>query len=78
MSTDARWIIGTILPTILAGFALLISFMSAQHAGINARLDALVPRLGGLEARTLSIEEHLRSTPSTISKPDVALAYRAR
>ncbi|MCY4585689.1 MAG: hypothetical protein OXB98_06575 [Bryobacterales bacterium] len=76
MSTDARWIIGTILPTILTGFALMISFMSAQHAGINARLDALESRLGALEDRTLSIEEHLRSTPSAITTPDSPPKHR--
>ena len=51
MSTDTKWIIGTIVPAILVVGGLL----SAQIAGVNARIDDLradlTARMDRLEAR---------------------------
>ena len=53
MSSDARWTVGTgvvLLATILAVFSVL-----------STRIDSLESRL---DARLLSIEEHLRASPA--------------
>ena len=42
MSTDTKWIIGTIVPAILVVAGLL----SAQIAGLNARIDDVNARIG--------------------------------
>ena len=76
MSTDTRWIIGTILTVA----ALLISLMLSQHASISDRLSGIESRMSSIEvrmnsmessfdARLLSIEEHLRAAPEPIEDP---------
>ncbi len=47
MSTDTKWIIGTIVPAILVVAGLL----SAQIAGLNARIDDVNARFGDVNAR---------------------------
>ena len=41
MSSDTKWIIGTIVPAILVVAGLL----SVQIAGVNARIDDMIGRL---------------------------------
>ncbi len=47
MSTDTKWLIGTIVPAILVVAGLL----SAQIAGLNARIDDVNARFGDVNAR---------------------------
>ena len=47
MSSDTKWIIGTIVPAILVVAGLL----SAQIAGVNARIDDVNARIGDVNAR---------------------------
>lgn len=47
MSSDTKWIIGTIVPAILVVAGLL----SAQIAGVNARIDDVNVRIGDVNAR---------------------------
>ena len=59
MSTDTKWIIGTIVPAILVVAGLL----SAQIAGVNDRIDDLradlTARMDGLDTRMDRLETRL-------------------
>ena len=67
MSTDAKWTLGTgvaLLAVVLAVFTLLIGrfdSMEARLVGIESRINVMENRL---DARLLSIEEHLRAAPA--------------
>lgn len=67
MSKDTRWIIGTVLLAILAGYGMMWTMLNNMEARLNARIDSvedsLSTRLDSIEARLLSIEEHLRVMP---------------
>ena len=65
MSNDTKWIIGTIVPAILVVAGLL----SAQIAGVNARIDDLLAdltaRMDRLEARLEARIDDLRAELTT-------------
>ena len=69
MSTDTKWIIGTIIPAILVVAGLL----SAQISGINARIDDMNGRLERLEADVRSMDGRLRAVEVAFGKVDQRL-----
>ena len=77
MSTDTKWIIGTIVPAILVAAGLL----SAQIAGVNNRIDDLradlTARMDRLEARLDArmdrLDERLRNVEIAIGQIDQRL-----
>ena len=52
ISSDTKWIIGTIVPAILVVAGLL----SMQIAGLNSRLDRLETDVRGLDSRVRAVE----------------------
>ena len=66
MSTDTKWIIGTIVPAILVVAGLL----SAQIAGVNDRIDDL---RADLTARMDRLDERLRNLEVAIGQIDQRL-----
>ena len=69
MSSDTKWIIGTIIPAILVVAGLL----SMQIAGINARIDDLSTRLERLETDVRSMDARLRAVEVAFAKVDQRL-----
>ena len=69
MSTDTKWIIGTIVPAILVVAGLL----SVQITGVNARIDDLNGRLERLEAGMRSMDARLRAVEVAFAKVDQRL-----
>ena len=69
MSTDTKWIIGTIIPAILVVAGLL----SVQITGVNARIDDLNGRLERLEADVRSMDARLRAVEVAFAKVDQRL-----
>ena len=74
MSSDAKWIIGTIGPTILAVGGLL----SVQLSGVNARIDDLNGRLERLETDVRNLDSRLRGVEVSFAKVDQRLATLER
>ncbi len=74
MSTDARWTVGTgvaLLAVVLAVFTLLsgrFDSMEARLGSVESRINVMENRL---DARLLSIEEHLRApaAPAPVEDP---------
>lgn len=69
MSSDTKWILGTIIPAILVVAGLL----SMQIAGINARIDDLSARLERLETDVRSMDARLRAVEVAFAKVDQRL-----
>lgn len=69
MSSDTKWIIGTIIPAILVVAGLL----SVQIAGINTRIDDLSARLERLETDVRSMDARLRAVEVAFAKVDQRL-----
>ena len=69
MSSDTKWIIGTIVPAILVVAGLL----SVQIAGVNARIDDLNARLERLEPDVRGMDARLRSVEVAFAKVDQRL-----
>ena len=69
MSTDTKWIIGTIVPAILVVAGLL----SVQITGVNVRIDDLNGRLERLEADVRSMDARLRAVEVAFAKVDQRL-----
>ena len=66
MSTDTKWIIGTIVPTIV----IVAGLLSVQIAGVNARIDDLNGRMERLEADARSMDARLRAVEVAFAKVD--------
>ena len=69
MTSDTKWIIGTIVPAILVVAGLL----SVQISGVNARIDDLNSRLERLETDVRSMDDRLRSVEAAFGKVDQRL-----
>ena len=69
MSSDTKWIIGTIVPAILVVGGLL----SVQITGVNARIDDLNARLERLETDVRSMDARLRAVEVGFGKIDQRL-----
>ena len=50
MSTDTKWIIGTIIPAILVVAGLLSAQISSSNAGLNTRIDDVHRRIDDLRS----------------------------
>ena len=64
ISSDTKWIIGTIVPAILVVAGLL----SMQIAGVNARLDDTNARLERLEGDARSLDARVRAVEITLGQ----------
>ena len=69
MSSDTKWVIGTIVPAILVVGGLL----SVQITGVNARIDDLNGRLERLETDVRSMDTRLRAVEVGFGKIDQRL-----
>ncbi len=69
MSGDTKWIVGTIIPTIL----LVAGLLSAQIAGVNARIDDLSDRVERLETDVRNMDARLRAVEIAFGKIDQRL-----
>ena len=69
MSSDTKWVIGTIVPAILVVGGLL----SVQITGVNARIDDLNGRLERLETDVRSMDARLRAVEVGFGKIDQRL-----
>ena len=50
MSTDTKWILGTIIPAILVVAGLLSAQISSSNAGIHTRIDDVHRRIDDLRS----------------------------
>ena len=69
MSSDTKWIIGTIVPAILVVAGLL----SVQISGVNARIDDLNSRMERLETDVRGMDARLRAVEIAFAKVDQRL-----
>ena len=69
MSSDTKWIIGTIVPAILVVAGLL----SVQISGVNARIDDLNGRMARLETDVRGMDARLRAVEIAFAKVDQRL-----
>ena len=69
MSSDTKWIIGTIIPAILVVAGLL----SVQITGVNVRIDDLNSRLERLETDVRGMDARLRGVEIAFAKVDQRL-----
>lgn len=74
MSTDTKWIIGTIIPAILV----VAGSLSVQSTGVKARIDDLNGRLEPLEADVRSMDARLRAVDVAFAKVDERLGTLER
>ena len=65
MSTDTKWIIGTIVPAILVMAGLLSAQISGVDASLNTRIDGMNDRLERLETDVRSMGDRLRAVEAT-------------
>lgn len=56
MSTDTKWIIGTIVGAIVAMTGVVVSVMAILIGGVNARIDRLEADVRGLDGRLRAVE----------------------
>lgn len=73
MSSDTKWIIGTIIPAILVVAGLLSVQITGQITGVNARIDDLNGRLERLETDVRSMDARLRAVEIAFGKVDQRL-----
>ena len=78
MSTDTKWIIGTIVPAILVVAGLLSAQISGVDASLNARIDDMNGRLERLETDVRSMDDRLRAVEIAFGKVDQRLATLER
>ena len=69
MSSDTKWIIGTIVPAILVVAGLL----SVQISGVNTRIDDLNGRMERLESDIRGMDARLRAVEIAFAKVDQRL-----
>ena len=74
MSTDTKWIIGTIVPAILVVAGLLSAQISGVDSSLNARIDDMNGRLEQLETDVRSMDDRLRAVEIAFGKVDQRLA----
>lgn len=67
MSSDTKWIIGTIVSTALALAGLLTGLLLAQFSGVNSRMDRLDDRVGRIENRLRAVEIGLAEVKTLVS-----------
>ena len=73
MSSDTKWIIGTIVPAILVVAGLLSAQISGVHSSLNARIDDMNVRLERLETDVRSMDDRLHVVEVTVGKVDQRL-----
>ena len=78
MSTDTKWIIGTVVPAILVVAGLLSAQISGVDASLNARIDDMNGRLERLETDVRSMDDRLRAVEIAFGKVDQRLATLER
>ena len=78
MSTDTKWIIGTIVPAILVVAGLLSAQISGVDASLNARIDDMNGRLERLETDVRGMDDRLRAVEIAFGKVDQRLATLER
>ena len=78
MSTDTKWIIGTIVPAILVVAGLLSAQISGVDSSPNARIDDMNGRLERLETDVRSMDDRLRAVEIAFGKVDQRLATLER
>ena len=78
MSTDTKWIIGTIVPAILVVAGLLSAQISGVDSSLNARIDDMNGRLERLETDVRSMDDRLRAVEIAFGKVDQRLATLER
>ena len=67
MSSDTKWIIGTIVSTALALAGLLTGLLLAQFSGVNGRMDRLDDRVDRIENRLRAVEIGLAEVKTLVS-----------
>ncbi len=67
MSSDTKWIIGTIVSTALALAGLLTGLLLAQFSGVNSRMDRLDDRVDRIENRLRAVEIGLAEVKTLVS-----------
>lgn len=76
MDGNTRWIVGTGIGTAVTVLTVGIALgglMVSQHAGINARLDALDADVRELRAEVRALDDRLRSVEIAFGKVDQRL-----
>lgn len=73
MSTDTKWIIGTIVPAILVVAGLLSAQISGVDSSLNARIDDMNGRLERLETDVRSMDDRLRAVEVAFGSVDQRL-----
>ena len=67
MSSDTKWIIGTIVSTALALAGLMTGLLLAQFSGVNGRIDRLDDRVDRIENRLRAVEIGLAEVKTLVS-----------
>ncbi len=67
MTGDTKWIIGTIVPAILA----LGGMLSVQIAGVNIRIDDMNGRIDDMNGRLERLETDVRSMDTRLRAVEV-------
>ena len=78
MSSDTKWIIGTIVPAILVVAGLLSAQISGVDSSLNARINDLNGRLERLETDVRSMDDRLRAVEVAFGKVDQRLGTLER
>ncbi len=73
MSTDTKWIIGTIVPAILVVAGLLSAQISGVDSSLHARIGDMNSRLERLETDVRSMDDRLRAVEVAFGKVDQRL-----
>ncbi len=73
MSTDTKWIIGTIVPAILVVAGLLSAQISGVDSSLNARIDDMNGRIDDLNGRLERLETDVRSMDDRLRAVEIAL-----
>ena len=72
MTTDTKWIIGTIVPAVLVVAGLLSAQISGVDSSLNARIDDMNGRIGDLNGRLERLETDVRSMDDRLRAVEVA------
>ncbi len=70
MTTDTKWIIGTIVPAVLVVAGLLFAQISGVDSSLNARIDDVNGRLERLATDVRSMDDRLRAVEVAFGKID--------
>ena len=70
VTTDTKWIIGTIVPAVLVVAGLLFAQISGVDSSLNARIDDVNGRLERLATDVRSMDDRLRAVEVAFGKID--------